>query len=121
LSFEKSRPRASADEGDSLKKIEREEKHAAQNEIDPLTHCLMALFTVREGGRYRARIRLGVVEAIASNAKIAEELRKLGFADITVSDSGRDRHPEGMWPVSDTTAEIPDRIVTIQELDSAVI
>jgi hypothetical protein len=76
----------------------------------------MASFTVREGKRYRAKIRLGVLEAIASNAKIAEELQKVGFVDVTVSGSGRDRHAEGMWPLADTTAEIPDRITSIEEL-----
>ena len=76
----------------------------------------MASFTVREGKRYRARIRLGVLEAIASNAKITEELQKLGFVDITASGSGRDRVAEGMWPVTDTTAEIPDRIASLEEL-----
>ena len=76
----------------------------------------MATFTVRQNKRYRAQVRLSFVETVASNARVAEELHKHGFADVTVSGSGRDRIAEGTWPSADATAEVPDRITSIEEL-----
>ncbi len=76
----------------------------------------MASFTVRQNRRYRAEIRLGVLEVIAPNAKIAEELQKLGFVHVTVSGASWDRVAEGTWPLTDSTAEVPDRIKSIEEI-----
>ena len=81
-----------------------------------LNHCHMASFTVRPGRRYRAIIRLRVFEAVASNASVAEELGNIGFTNVTVTGSGRERVAEGTWPSADTSAEIPDRIKSIEEL-----
>jgi len=75
----------------------------------------MFSFTVRQNKRYRAQVRLSFLEAIASNDRIAEELRKHGFVDVTVLGSGRDRIAEGRWPSPDVTAEMPDRISSIEE------
>src|SRR5262245_53553071 len=44
----------------------------------------MATFTVRQGKRYRARIELGWLEALASNELIADKLRAAGFSEVTV-------------------------------------
>ena len=82
----------------------------------PCHHCHMASFTVRQNRRYRAEIRLGVLEVIAPNAKIAEELQKLGFVDVTVSGASWDRVAEGTWPLTDSTTEAPDRIKSIEEI-----
>ena len=76
----------------------------------------MASFTVRKGKRYRAEIRLNFIEAVASNDRIAEELRKLGLVDVMVSGSGRDRIAEGTWSSAAATTEVPDRIKSIEEI-----
>ncbi len=47
---------------------------------------------------------------------IAEELQKLGFVDVTVSGASWDRVAEGTWPLTDSTAEVPDRIKSIEEI-----
>ena len=77
----------------------------------------MSSFTVGEGKRYKAKIRLDFIEAtVASNARIAEEIRNVGFVDVTVTGSGRERVAEGPWPSADTSADLPDRIKSIEEL-----
>ena len=55
----------------------------------------MSEFTVRKGKRYRASIRLGLLEQIADNRLIASKLEQAGFSDVTVSGSGANRTAEG--------------------------
>jgi hypothetical protein len=76
----------------------------------------MSSFTFCQNRRYRAGISLSFVEAVASNERIAEELRKYGLVDVTVSGSGRDRVAEGLWPLPDATVELPDRIKSVEEV-----
>lgn len=73
----------------------------------------MAVFTVRQGGRYRATLTLGWLERWASNDQIVERLRAAGFSDISVSGSGWTRIAEASWPGSDTTAEMPSQITEV--------
>jgi hypothetical protein len=77
----------------------------------------MARFTVQKGKRYRAKVNLGFVQAVASNAMVADELRKAGFTDVVVTGSGRTRHAEGSWRRKDTAAEIPDEISHIEQIE----
>lgn len=71
---------------------------------------------VRRGGRYRARVRLGIFESIASNAAIAEKFVDAGFTVVSVSGSGRDRWAFGTWPGADASAELPEQIKEVVEL-----
>jgi hypothetical protein len=75
----------------------------------------MATFTVCEGKRYRATITLGWLERWASNEMIADKLREAGFTDVTVEGSGGTRQAEALWPISDTTAEMPSQITAVIE------
>jgi hypothetical protein len=68
----------------------------------------MATYTVRNGRRYQAKIRLGLFQSVASNEQVADKFRDVGFTDVSVSGSGRDRMGTGLWPHPDATAEIPD-------------
>ena len=77
----------------------------------------MKLYTVRQGRRYRARIELGLFEQVASNGMIAERLREAGFAEVNVTGEGRTREAEALWPVADTSAEIPAQIAEIEEIE----
>jgi len=76
----------------------------------------MAVFTVRQGGRYRATLTLGWLERWASNDQIVEQLRAAGFSDISVSGSGWTRIAEASWPGPDTTAEMPSQITEVIDL-----
>ena len=76
----------------------------------------MATFTVREGRRYRATIALGLLERLASNDMIAEQLRTAGFAEVSVSGSGAVRIAQALWPASDATAEMPKQITEVVEI-----
>ena len=76
----------------------------------------MAVYTVRQGGRYRAILTLGWLERWASNEQIVEQLRAAGFSDISVTGSGWTRIAEASWPGPDTTAEMPSQITEVSDL-----
>jgi hypothetical protein len=76
----------------------------------------MAVFTVRQGKRYRATISLGWLERWASNDTIAGKLRDAGFTEISVTGSGGTRYAEALWPGPDTTGEMPSQITEVIEL-----
>ncbi|HXG80139.1 MAG TPA: hypothetical protein VNJ31_12485 [Methyloceanibacter sp.] len=76
----------------------------------------MAKYTVRKGRRYRASIRLGWAEQIASNDMIADRLRQAGFTEVHVTGSGRNRYAEALWPKEDATAEVPPQVVAVEEI-----
>jgi hypothetical protein len=78
----------------------------------------MATYTVRKGKRYRARIRLGLFQGVASNELVADRFREVGFTDVSVSGSGRDRLGTGLWPHADATAEIPGEITSIELMEA---
>jgi len=76
----------------------------------------MAVFTVRQGKRYRATIVLKGIERWASNETIAERLRTAGFADVTVSGIGDKRAAEAAWPGPDNTGEMPAQVTEVVEI-----
>ena len=77
----------------------------------------MAIYTVCKGKRYRATITLGFFQRLASNETVADKFREVGFTDVEVSGSGRNRLGKGLWPQEDATAEIPDEITSISEIE----
>lgn len=79
----------------------------------------MATFTVRQGKRYRARIELGWLEALASNELIAGKLQAAGFSEVKVDGSGGTRQAEALWPNPDSSGEMPAQIAEITEVIDA--
>ena len=77
----------------------------------------MANFTVQKGKRYQARIRLGLFTSVASNEEVADKFREAGFTEVSVSGSGRERQGEGLWPHPDASAEVPDEITSVEEIE----
>jgi hypothetical protein len=75
----------------------------------------MAIFTVHSGMRYRATVKLGFFQSVASNETVADKFREVGFTDVVVTGSGRKRHAKGSWTKDDTSAEIPDEVIDVQE------
>lgn len=73
----------------------------------------MPRFTVQKGKRYQARISLGLLQSVASNAMVADKFREVGFTDVVVTGSGSTRVAEGVWPHDDTSAEIPSEVSDI--------
>ena len=78
----------------------------------------MAVYTVRNGRRYQAKIRLGLFQSVASNEQVADKFREVGFTDVSISGSGRDRMGTGLWPHLDATAEVPDEITSIEVMEA---
>lgn len=76
----------------------------------------MGTFTVNRGKRYRATIKLGLFERLASNETVAGKFREVGFDDVDVTGSGRQRLATGRWPHEDATAEIPPQVWDIKEI-----
>jgi hypothetical protein len=73
-------------------------------------------FTFRKDRRYRAAISLGFVEQLAGNELIADMLREAGFAEVSVTGSGRERDAEMQWPNDDGTGDLPPQITSVVEL-----
>jgi hypothetical protein len=75
-----------------------------------------AEFTVHEGKRYQAILKLTGIEQLADNALIARKFTDLGFSGVRVSGSGATRRVEGIWPRKDTSARMPPQIARVAEL-----
>ncbi len=78
----------------------------------------MPLYTVHEGQRYRATIRLGFFQSLASNQEVAEKFSEAGFTEVNVTGSGRNRIGTGLWPHPDATAEVPEEITSIEVIEA---
>ena len=78
----------------------------------------MARFTVQNGKRYQATINLGLVQRLASNDIVADKFREAGFTDVTVTGAGRMRLATGSWSAEDTSAEIPDEVAHIEQIEA---
>lgn len=79
----------------------------------------MTKFTVLRNKRYRATIKLGLLEQLAGNDAIAEALRGAGFADVSVEGAGATRFAEATWPLEDTSAPLPSQVVSVSEVADA--
>jgi hypothetical protein len=75
----------------------------------------MTSFTVRRNTRYRATIRLGLLEQLAGNETIPDHLREAGFADVSVEGAGETRLAEATWPLDDATAPLPPQVASVSE------
>ena len=67
-------------------------------------------YTVRNGKRYRAMVLLPFLKAWVPNEMVADRFREVGFTEVDVAGSGRQRLAQGLWPNPDATAELPDEI-----------
>jgi hypothetical protein len=77
----------------------------------------MAQYTVRRGRRYRATISLGWLERLASNERVAQPIREVGFIEVNVTGNGRTRQATALWPNDDAAAEIPPQIVKVEQIE----
>jgi hypothetical protein len=75
------------------------------------------VFTVQQGKRYSAEITLGLLQSLASNEAIAEKFLGIGFTEVEVSGSGRNRLGKAFWPHPDASAEIPPEITSVSEIE----
>ncbi len=77
----------------------------------------MARYTLRKGKRYRATISLGLFQGVASNEMVANKFREAGFTEVEVAGSGRMRLGTGLWPHDDASAEVPDEVTSVSEIE----
>ena len=56
-------------------------------------------------------------EQIATNEKVAKMLREVGFTEVGVKGDGHMREAKALWPLQDTTTEIPPQIHSVQEIE----
>lgn len=90
-----------------------------QSDLEPMMEAAAAgeaMFTVRQGHRYRATVRLEGLEQLVGNHQVAAKLSELGFVDVVVSGSGSKRQAEATWSGPDTTAEVDKHLADIEEL-----
>jgi len=79
----------------------------------------MSTFTVRQGRRYRAVIKLGLLEQLADNEMIGERLRDAGFVDVEITGHGSIRQAEATWAKEDASAPMPSQVVEVDEIAEA--
>ena len=79
----------------------------------------MTTFTVQRNKRYRATIKLGLLEQLAGNDRIVDALQEAGFSDVSVEGSGATRHAEATWPLEDASAPMPSQIAEVSEIGEA--
>ncbi len=48
---------------------------------------------------------------------VADKFREVGFTEVSVSGSGRNRLGSGLWPHPDATATVPDEITSVEEIE----
>ena len=78
---------------------------------------MSAIFTVHHGKVYRAHLKLSWFESFASEDMIAEKFKVLGFTNITITGSGKDRYAIGTWNGPDESVPLTDEhIVSVQEV-----
>lgn len=77
--------------------------------------------TLTQHKKYRAIIQLNALEQFGPNTLIAAELTKVGFANVEVTGTGKERTAIGMWSLETVTGPIPDKakkyIKEITQLD----
>lgn len=76
----------------------------------------MSTYTIEKGRRYRATIKLGMLQSLASNDMVAGHLTEAGFTDVTVTGSGSTRIATALWEKDTVTGPIPDEISEISAL-----
>ena len=79
----------------------------------------MTSFTVRRDKRYRATIKLGLLEQLAGNGMIVDALQEAGFTDVSVECSGPTRLAEATLPLEDASAPLPAQVASVSEVDEA--
>jgi hypothetical protein len=79
----------------------------------------MTNFTVHRNKRYRATLRLGLLEQLAGNDAVAEALREAGFTNVSVEGAGATRVAEATWPLDDASAPLPSQLVSVSEVEDA--
>ena len=79
----------------------------------------MTNFTVHRNKRYRATIRLVLLEQLAGNDAVAEALREAGFTNVSVEGAGATRFAEATWPLDDASAPLPSQLVSVSEVEEA--
>jgi hypothetical protein len=86
-----------------------------QSQLVPSSGALR-VFTVRQGRRYHATVKLPGIEQWIANEKIAERLRKFGFSEIEVKGSGQTREVRARWTKPDVTSPIDEHLVNVFEV-----
>jgi hypothetical protein len=66
---------------------------------------------VKQGKRYQATIRLSFVQSWFGNDAVAGKFEQVGFTEVKVTGSGRDR------PHPDASADVPPEITSVKEIE----
>ena len=82
----------------------------------PATTRDAAVFTVRQGKRYKATVLLGWLEQFFGNDMIEEKLSEVGFKEVKVTGSGGKRYAQALWARADTTAPLDPHLTEVSEI-----
>lgn len=65
------------------------------------------------GRTYSAVLKLGFLDSLASNERVAEELAKAGFDSVVVIGAGSERTAKGTWRGPTREVELPKQVVRV--------
>jgi hypothetical protein len=49
---------------------------------------------------------------------VADRFREAGFVEVEVTGSGCTRVGQGLWPHDDASAEVPDEVISVDEIEA---
>lgn len=76
---------------------------------------------LEKGEKYWGSVRLSFVESVASNDRVAQEFRDLGFTDVQVQGSGQVRTATGVWNGGNQEFELPQRVISFSKAVKSLV
>lgn len=71
---------------------------------------------LESNARYEADIVLGTLESFAGNDLIADKLRSVGFVDVAVTGSGKNRKAVGRWDKLMQDVTLPPQVKKVVKI-----
>ena len=65
---------------------------------------------------YKASLKLGIVQQYVGNATVAKKLTGVGFVNVMVNGTGKERTATGTWNGQTQLVDIPEEVVKIEKL-----
>jgi hypothetical protein len=68
---------------------------------------------LEKGKTYRAELKLGFVEAMASNAILVSKFQEIGFTNVSVAGQGARRTATGTWSGASRAVDMPKQVAGV--------
>ena len=75
-------------------------------------------YILEKGAAYIADVKLTWLQNVATNEDVADKFRELGFTEVVVTGSGRNRQVSGMWNGQTQKIQVPDSVRNVVKLQN---